>query len=132
MSTDKEEKVDVIETIKTFEDAMKATGRPGVPDFSNLPEDLRKYFTAQYKMIVIAEALNEGWNADWSNDDEYKYYPWFYHEPKVSSGFAFNDASYICSCAVAGYGSRLCFRTRALAKYAGEQFIEIWNDILLK
>jgi hypothetical protein len=32
------------EVIKSFEDAVKATGRPDTPDFSNVPEDLREYF----------------------------------------------------------------------------------------
>ena len=126
---EKEVKENVIVRIKTFEDAMKETGRPEVPDFSNLPEDLRDYFKAQYKIIVVVEALNEGWKADWEDDDEPKYYPYFY----MSSGvFVFYDTYYYFSYASAGDGSRLCFKTRELARYAGEQFLEIWTAIIQK
>lgn len=76
----------VMDRIKTFEDAMEETGRKGVPDFSDLPKDMRRHFIALYKMEVITEALNEGWKADWDNSDENKYYPYFIMSP---SSFAF-------------------------------------------
>lgn len=122
----KKENKKITELVKTFEDARKLTGRPDVPDFSNLPTDMRKHFEAQYKMIVIAEALNEGWIPDWYNYNEYKYYPWFEMSP---SSFAFGDSDFGTAYACAGSGSRLKFRTRELAKYAAEQFIDIWKDI---
>ena len=56
----KNDVMSIIEKIKTFEDAMEATGRKEVPDFSSFPEDMRKHFEALFKMVVIAEALNEG------------------------------------------------------------------------
>lgn len=122
----KKENKKITELVKTFEDARKLTGRPDVPDFSNLPTDMRKHFEAQYKMIVIAEALNEGWIPDWDNYNEYKYYPWFEMSP---SSFAFDVSDYGTADAIAGSGSRLKFRTRELANYAAEQFIDIWKDI---
>lgn len=81
-------------------------------------------------MVVIAEALNEGWNPDWDNDDELKWRPWFWMSSP--SGFAFDDTSYGDSNTYAGGGSRLCFKTDALADYAATQFIDIWKDIQLK
>lgn len=127
----------VTEVIKSFEDAAKATGRPNTPNFSNVPKDLRDYFEAQYQIVVIAEALNEGWIPNWDNSNEPKYFPYFWHEDaddeeKVYSGFIFNYAIYYFSSANAGNGLRICFKTGELAEYAGEQFIEIWNKILLK
>jgi len=119
----------VTERIKTFEDAQKETGRQDVPDFSNVPEDLRAYFEAQYKTIVIAEALNEGWKANWEDDSQKKWFPWFYMS---SSGFVFSDTYCDYSIATAGNGSRLCFKSDELATYAGKQFVEIWKDIILK
>jgi hypothetical protein len=127
--SEKEVKENVIIRIKTFEDAMKETGRPEVPEFLDVPEDMRNYFKAQFKIIVIAEALNEGWKADWEDDSEPKYYPYFY----MSSGaFVFHYTIYYCSYAYAGDGSRLCFKTRELARYAGEQFLDIWTAIIQK
>lgn len=120
---------ELIDSIKTFEDAQKVTGRPNVPNFSHLPEDLQKYFVAQYKMVVIAEALNAEWNPNWDDSDEWKYFPYFIMSP---SGFAFHYSTSWYSASTAGAGSRLCFKTRALARYAGEQFVELWKDLMLK
>lgn len=118
----------IIERIKTFEDAMEATGRKEVPDFSSFPEDMRKHFEALFKMVVIAEALNEGWKPDWDNYNEYKYYTWFDMSP---SYFAFVGSGYGSGDACAGSGSRLKLKSRELAKYCGEQFKDIWKDIQL-
>ncbi len=120
---------DITERIKTFEDALKETGRPDVPEFTDAPEDIREYLRAQYKATVIAEALNEGWKADWHNSDQYKYFPWFYVSP---SFFVFHGTDYHYSGPNAGSASRLCFRTSALAKYAGSQFLSIWKDLIMK
>lgn len=120
------ENQNVMDRIKTFEDARDETGRPDVPDFSMLPKDMRKHFEALYKMIVIVEALNEGWKPNWDDDDECKYYPWFIMSP---SAFAFCDSDYDNSIADAGSGSRLRLRTSELAEYAAKQFIDIWKDI---
>jgi hypothetical protein len=124
-------KKEVTEVIKSFEDAAKATGRPNTPDFSNVPEDLREYFKANYQIIVITEALNEGWKPNWDNDDEPKYVPRFWKdEEDVSSGFVFDYAFYGYSDSLAGYCLRLCFKSEELATYAGKQFIDIWNKVL--
>ena len=122
---------DIRERVTSFEDALAVTGRPALPDFSNVPADLRDYFEAQYKVVVIAEALNEGWTPDWTDHDQDKWFPWFHH-PVSSSGFVFYGTDYCYSGAIAGYGSRLCFKNSELARYFGDQFIEIWNKILLK
>lgn len=116
----------ITELVKSFEDACKLTGRPDVPDFSNLPTDMRKHFEAQYKLLVIIEALNEGWKPDWNNYNEYKYYPWFKMSP---SSFAFNGSFCDRTYAYAGSGSRLVFRARYLSEYAAKHFIDIWKDI---
>lgn len=124
-------KTKITDKIKSFEDAMNATGRPNVPAFVDVPEDLCEYFVAHYKMSVIAEALNDGWKADWNDESQCKYIPWFLNSG-VSSGFAFDDTNYDYSIASAGNASRLCFAERELAEYAGREFIEIWNAILMK
>lgn len=118
---------DVRDRIKTFEDALEETGRPDVPDFSNVPKDMRTYFVAQYKMSVIAEALNEGWTPNWDNSTEYKWRVWFKMSP---SAFAFGGSR--CGATDAGGGSRLCFKSEALAIYCAKQFLDIWKDIQLK
>ena len=120
----------IIEKIKTFEDAMQATGRTEMPDFSTFPEDMRKHFEALFKMVVIVEALNEGWKPDVCNSDVYRWYPWF--KPNGSpSSFAFDVSFYDYVLAIAGSGSRLALKSEELANYCGKQFVELWKEMLL-
>ena len=121
--------VDIKERVKSFEDALTVTGRPAMPDFSSVPVDLKDYFEAQYKVVVIAEALNEGWVPNWNDHDQEKCFPWF---RVSSSGFVYDFTYFSYSSASAGSGSRLCCKNSELATYFGEQFIDIWNKILLK
>ena len=120
----------IIEKVKTFEDAMQATGRTEMPDFSTFPEDMRKHFEALFKMVVIVEALNEGWKPDVCNSDVERWYPWF--KPNGSpSSFAFYVSGYADEGAGAGSGSRLALKSEELANYCGEQFVELWKEMLL-
>ena len=43
----------VMDRIKTFEDAMEETGRKGAPDFSDLPKDMRRHFIALLKWKLL-------------------------------------------------------------------------------
>lgn len=118
--------------IKSFEDAMAATGRPGVPDLSGFPEDMREYFEAQYKALVITEAINIGQDKlDWMNENQPKHYPWFYCAPG-SSGFAGDSTAWYCSAAPAGVASRLCLADDERARYVGQNFTAIHDAILRK
>ncbi len=113
--------------IKTFEDACKVLGIGiEVPEVSALPEKHRNAIVAHYKLVIIAQALNEGWEPDWSNDDEYKYYPWFDMSSGSGSGFSCVDYDY--SLSISSVGSRLCFKSWKLAKYAGQQFEDLYKD----
>lgn len=121
--------ISITDRIKTFEDAKEETERPSIPDFSDVPKDLKEYFENLYKMVVITEALNEGWEPNWNDIDERKWSPYFIMSP---SSFAFRYSDCVFSSAGAGSGSRLCFKTEALANYAGEKFLDIWEKIQLK
>lgn len=119
-----------ISQVKTFEDACKVLGiKPDLPDASKMPKNHQKSLIAHYKLIIIAEALNEGWKPDWSNWDEYKYYPWFEYD-KARSGFWFVTSTWADTC-TNSTGSRLCFKTKALAEYIGKQFEELYNEYFL-
>ena len=116
--------------IKTFEDAMEATGRKDIPDFSTFPEDMRKHFEAMFKMVVIVEALNEGWKPDVCDRNVYRWFPWFAPNGSPSS-FALYASLYGNASAVAGSGSRLALKSEGLADYCGKQFVELWKEMLL-
>ena len=106
---------------------------------------------AYLKLRVIAEALNEGWEPKFTKD-EYRWYPLFYlytqeevdrmDEGKKKKLRLFSGCSHLgavyglasASSAAAWSGSyarlsaRLAVKSEALAKYFGQQFIDIWSD----
>ena len=117
-------------TIKTFEDACKKENidpekLPGVKD---LPEDLTKPIIAVYKLFIIFLAINNGWKPDWSNSDQYKYFPWYW---VLSSGFGFADSDYYYARTGTIVGSRLCCDSSEKAKYIASQFEAEYKDFLL-
>ena len=124
----------ITDKIKSFEDACKhlRLNPNDLPVVDMLPEKDRKSIIAFYKLTIIIRALNEGWEPDWSNWDEWKYYNWFYVEKgkdQRSSGFRCDDT--YCACTDSNAGSRLCFKNIELAKYAAEQFKELYREYLL-
>jgi hypothetical protein len=120
----------IMDRVKTFEDACKELGRQPYNVDSLMKLGLTKNDIAYQKMVVIVEALNEGWKPDVCNSDVERWYPWF--KPNGSpSSFAFGDSNCVYVLADAGSGSRLKLKSRELAKYCGEQFEDIWKDIQL-
>lgn len=117
---------DIKERIKTFDDVIRELG-DDPQDFKNAisimdePDEI-----AYVKLKLIAKALNEGWKPDWTDSNEYKYYPWF--RMGSSSGGGFSYDGYDFGYAVSDVGSRLCFKSRRLAEYAGEQFEELYKE----
>lgn len=119
----------ITDRVKSFEDALAIVGAvPNVQILLDYNGQDRDMISAQAfaKLTIIARALNEGWTPDWSNSNEYKYYPWM--EYSVGSGFSFG--AYDFGHPSADVGSRLCFKSRELAEYAGKQFKDIYNDFL--
>lgn len=121
----------ITDKVKSFEDACKHLGlNPNdLPVVYMLPEKDRKSIIAFYKLTIIIRALNEGWEPDWSNWDEWKYYNWFYveeGEDQRSSGFRCDGTS--CACTSSRAGSRLCCGTPDDAEYIGKQFEDLCND----
>ncbi|MGB4775722.1 MAG: hypothetical protein WBP45_11145 [Daejeonella sp.] len=117
------------ERIKSYEDACEDQGIEPLElsDFDFLPVADRKHAFASHKLTVIIKALNEGWVPDWKNGSQYKYYGWF---KQVGSGAGFSYDDYVYGYSVTTVGSRLCFKSRELAEYAGKQFINEYNDYL--
>jgi hypothetical protein len=115
--------------IKTFEDACTKLGLDAaklLPDFSMFPEQHQKAMKAHAKLIIIAEALNDGWKPDWENGKWDKYYPWFVMGSPSGSGFSFRGYDHWNTSSNAG--SRLCFKSDEIAEYAGKQFEELYKD----
>ena len=145
----------VMERVKTFKDACNELGiehDKWVQDKKDL--GLEADVIAYLKLRIIAAALNEGWKPQFTTD-EYRYFPWFYlytqseidemseeeksrvvYRSSVSAsangGVAYAYSYSDSSVTYAAIGSRLAFKTRELAEYAGRQFVEIWADYVFK
>lgn len=120
----------ITDRVKSFEDACQVLGiSTNVPEVKGLPRKHQKAIIANYKLIIIAEALNEGWKPNWQDSDEYKYYPWFDMSNPAGVGYSntYDAASYTS----ASVGSRLCLKNRELAIYFGQTFTDLFNDSLL-
>jgi hypothetical protein len=126
-------KADITEKIKSFEDACSHLGiEPKLPGVDGLHPVQKKGVIAFYKLSVITMALNEGWSPDWSNKNEYKWFPWWYVSTDRSfAGLAYAGTHYTATYADAYLGSRLGFKTEKLARYAAGQFKDLWEDLLL-
>lgn len=121
--------MDITKKIKSYEDACKTLNLDpaALPAVDNLPEKDRKSIVAYYKLTVIIRALNEGWEPNWQDWDEYKYFNWFYID---SAGFACARTSYAVTYTHSTIGSRLCFKNDTLARYARETFKGLYLDYL--
>lgn len=119
----------ITDRVKTFEDACDVLGIPqeiNLPDVTDCEDEDAKAITAFAKLSIIRKALNEGWNPDYANNNQAKYYPWF--KWNSGSGFSFYGDGYDGAGSLVG--ARLSFKSAKLAKYAGEQFIDLYRDFL--
>lgn len=157
---DVEDNRPVTERIKTFEDAMKATGMT-IPLSENQLSYLPKDVVAYMKLRIIAAALNELHETTLEEfpkftTDEYRYYPWFYlytqeeidemdEEKKkslllwggsaslgASCGFGSSSSLYAFGGSHSDFAARLAVKTEKLAVYFGKQFRDIWAEYVFK
>ena len=113
--------------IKTFEEAcIKLNIAPVLPEVSMLDPKDQDVVIANYKLDKINQALNEGWEPNWDNSSEWKYYPWF---RMSSSGSGFSCGGYGCDDATSTVGSRRVYKSREIAIYAGQQFTDLYKSI---
>ena len=119
-----------LDMLQSFEDACKLDGvKPSdILPYSNPNSDFQENINAYTKLIQITKVACQGWNSDWNNSNEYKYYPYF---TMGRSGFGFYGTYCGWTGTAAGLGSRLVFSSRKEAEYAGKTFIKLYNDILL-
>lgn len=150
----------ITERVKTFEDACKELGEDHklVQQFKAIQEAIAedKEATAYFKLGIITAALNEGWEPDFTNDSEYRYYPYLCLWTKekledkdeawkdehnlqlwrgggdsydgAACGLAFAISNLAWSFAIAYLSARLAHKTEELAIYSGKQFTELWAN----
>ena len=146
----------ITERIKTFEDARDELGdeHPLVKEYwgvININLDIKQDLISYLKLRIICAALNEGWEPQFTTD-EYRHYPWFYlytqeeidnmdEEKKKSLWLFGGNSGNVSNCGLACaysndawsisysyFSARLAVKSEALARYFGQQFIDIWSD----
>ena len=119
--------------ITTFAQACKKLGiaPKTLPDTSGLLKHLAKGTVAHYKLMVIVEALNDGWKPDWNNSGQPKYFPWFDMEKDKNNPIGFRLSVVLVCCTYSYVGSRLCFQKREVAEYAAKTFLKLYRDYFL-
>lgn len=127
---------EITDRVKTYEDACKVLGVEPINEQNAKAQGFRSEEIARRKLETIAAALNEGWKPDWNNTDQYKYYPYFYIQEnakgKGSAGLSCAPTHDTASLTAAHFGSRLCFYASRLARYAGNQFTDLYEQILIE
>ena len=139
----------VMERIKTFEDAVAELSNRamnGDKDAGKLLDEWKinshvgsKDLQAYLKLRIITYALNEGWKPEFEEVSEPRCYPWFYLQTSREVGRGGSHANEVSGLfysykvnaslySLSSHGSRLAFKSKELAEYAGKQFIEIYED----
>lgn len=115
---------------KAFIQACKELGiNPNnLPIVDSLPEKDQKSIIAYYKLTIIIRALNEGWEADFSDHNQRKYWNYLWVD---AAGFVCAYTNATASYAAAYIGSRLCFKDYATAQFAIENFKPLYEEYLL-
>lgn len=147
------ESKEINEVVTTYEEAREYLGGKPNADFTvakkilsgnhvklddvaNLVSEVNpkhiKALIAYNRLCTIAQAWNkaDGFEPDFSNTSQYKYFPWFVYDNGAAGfvcAYTYSTATY----AFAPFGSRLCFMTRERAEQFGKQFIDLWNDVFL-
>ena len=156
---------DVTDRIKTFEDALNELSRMVeegddiaadlLCDYeTNSNEILVKQTLAMMKLSIISYALNEGWEPQFTQNEERWYFCYNLitkeKYDKLSAedksrvvyrgsnsayaycGVLFTNAFIVSAGVNVGVCSRLAFKNKKLAEYAGRQFAEIYADFCFK
>lgn len=91
-----------------------------------------KALAAFNKLFTIAEAWNKAddFVPDFSNTNQYKYYPWFVYD-RDAAGFVYASTNVTATYTNANIGSRLCFKTANRARQFGEMFADLYNEVFL-
>lgn len=121
-----------------FTVAQKVVSRNAVrlEDVTRLVQSLNpshiEALIALNELFTIAQAWNkeDGFVPDFSNRNQWKYFPWFTYN-NDAAGFVCAYTDNTAAYANAYFGSRLCFKTPERAEQFGKQFDDLYNKVFL-
>lgn len=155
----------ITERVTTFDEAVEELNRRAsdgdelasqlLNDWEQLHESATPDLTAYIKLRIVCAALNEGWEPEFTEDEE-RWYPWHYlwtqgeidrmddderkrraligvddYRQDGWAGFACSYSIYAPSYASTAFGSRLCLKDENTARHAATAFISLWADFKL-
>lgn len=128
---------EITDRVKTYEDACKVLGVEPINEQNAKAQGFRSDEIARRKLETIArQHLTKAGNRIGTIPTQYKYYPYFYIQEnakgKGSAGLSCAHATYSATHSAADVGSRLCFYASRLARYAGNQFTDLYEQILIE
>ena len=134
--TDEQEYEEITDRVKSYADACKVLGIEPMNEQNMKAQGFRPDEVARRKLETITEALNEGWKPDWNNTDQCKYYPYFFIRENAkaegTAGLSYASTNNSATSTYANVGSRLCFHDSDTARYAGNTFTELYEQILIE
>lgn len=123
---------DNINEVMSFEDGCKITGDDPtkLPIVKGVAKRHQKRLIADYKLSIISEALRNNIVPDYTNTNEYKYFPVFRVEAtkENKSGSGLSYYGYDCWSSASFVGVRLCLPNRDAVKFCALHFAELYTD----
>ncbi|MFA5650020.1 MAG: hypothetical protein WC914_02630 [Proteiniphilum sp.] len=120
--------------VQTFKDACYELGvNPSVePTVTDLPPRFQRSVLNYYKLLIITEALNDGWFPDFSDPSQKKWWVYSYYnsEHGAACGLAYSDSYSAWSYSYSYIGARLAFKDKETAEYALETFKPLYMELL--
>lgn len=122
----------LIDKLKTWEDVLRYAKEKGYKfslpyaKSTTIKEEIS--LNALCKIHLLTKVFNEGWVVDFSNLNQYKYYPYF---EKKSSGWVFYGVSCLRVCSL-GWGALSFFKSNEIVEYIcnNKEFVSIYNEYL--
>ena len=113
--------------VLSFEDACsKLKIKDNSSIINEIDNENKNFLIANYKLSIIVKVLNEGWEPDWADSNQRKYFPVF----DLRNGLSFVYVN-VCWNTGSAVGSRLVFKNEKLAEYAAKQFLSLYKDLHL-
>jgi hypothetical protein len=115
--------------IRNYKDACEALDIDPKEPLKNIAHNLPEWLVnarAKYiKAVIITAAINEGWQPDYSNSDQQKWFPWY---KSSGRGLVFHVVFFVRTGTCVG--PRLVFETSEKAQHAGQlqEMIDYIND----
>jgi hypothetical protein len=104
--------------IKSYEDACKVLGTYRIAKWDSRPKDEIAFI----KLKTIIKAINQGWEPDWNNGDQLKYFVIYHHQGFLLISYT-RFATY--------YKASLYFESEEKGYYMLTQFEDLYKDFYL-